>query len=1375
MTHHDEGIPDMATPTNAARAWNPSTPLDEARAWLLEASAGTGKTYQLSTLYVRLVAECKLDVRRILAITFTEAATAELRDRVRLRLRETLDALVAGGGTNDYAKSLIAGGLASSARIRLEIALRDFDQAAISTIHGFAYRTLQELAFESGQDLDLELLADASPILEQIVDDALATVYADADADEVLQLQRAGWTRENLLATATAIGGATAPEIEPANVKLDDERARLREWLQSLADTRELWTNAAGRDSVAQLVADKPHIHGAPSPFKDWPRKCVEWLCRGAPFHQVRHKDHVYLQRIGIEWLSERWKQGPATPPLTSRAWWPLVEALDDFIKRSTAFFGTFTPVAAFASTVRAKYEAELKRRGLLTFDAMLSRLAAAISPDASGAALVREGLRGRYHAVFVDEFQDTDDAQWKVLREAFLTPGKHLFLIGDPKQAIYGFRGADVNVYLHAIGALPDETRRTMVENHRSDPAAVEAMNALWREGSGAFDVSQIDYVKVAPRKPTRLSTPLSGLDVRWVDARICGGVAGARIGRAEVQRCAALAADEAFAWVSNQRSELLPDKPEEASRRPLPGDLAVLVNDHHEAKSVRIELRRRGIPSVAPSKKTVFESQVVAWLTAWLSAVASAGRDREARAAALTPLAGWTPFELAWSLAIAERGSAAMTEAARAGVSLGPDRSWDRWTQRLAAAAERWKRRGFAHTIDVELAALGTWPRVLAHPNGERDATDLRHLIELLHAEERARRLGPASLAEWLSSPRDAAQDALAQRLESDANAVRVETVHVSKGLEYPIVLLPFSWKVRGATNQDYKPLTLRSAAASHDPAADDAAAATAHASRHRLDLHAPYHVARQDALETLAAETRQEELRKLYVGLTRARHHTVAWWGVIGKDHKDTGQSALGRLLMRDPDQNGFQDCNIVFGKEDGSSPTPFERVSAKLDDLCTAADANIAWSPATMPTQPLERWTPPRIDALVTDWPTDRALPAFSGRYGVSSYSSLARGAAAKDIDEKKRATIENASDADVEANPEALEATVAAADGAEENDTEGGAAVGVSAPASVPKHEDPLLLTAGSGTRFGTFVHEVFERVDFPSDAPHDDDACDSLEALLDALGAQHGYARDSRERKQLLAAIPQILRTPLGSRKENPCQLEGLPEDFTLARISRADRLDELPFDLALGAGTNYVRATDPSEGLDALAARPGCVDPDAVYEALTEAGGNPRLKPWLDFQAKRQGEKKALIGSIAGILTGSIDLAFRVGATPDSTRYFVADYKTNRIEGCEPGHFTGPWLDWKMQTSGYLLQSLLYTLALHRHLSVRLPGYRYETHFGGALYLFLRGMNGPNTTRCAETGHALGVHALRWPKEVVTALDAALTPMSERTKKEKR
>jgi exodeoxyribonuclease V beta subunit len=1349
--NQDSGV---AVPTAGgapSKAWDPETSLDEAHAWLLEASAGTGKTFQLGRLFVRLVVERAIEVRKILAITFTNAATAELRDRIRARLRETLDGIDATP-RDAFVEGLVRSVGVDVARIRLELAIRDFDQAAISTIHGFAQRTLTELAFETGQDLDLELLSDDAAIREQLVDDAMATVYAALDADEVTQFQRAGWTRDNLLATAEAVCGPSVPTVLPAGVTMEDQRAALRTWLDARARILEWWSSPEALRHREALLDDKSELQGVRSNHLTGYLQKIELHLTSAKFAEVLFDSQKPQQLLRVRWFQGLWKANSPKGALESRPWWPLITELEAYCRDSETFLSTFAPVATFAHTARAKFQRELARRGQLTFDAMLSRLAEAIGPRASAAVLVRDQLRARYDAAFVDEFQDTDDAQWAVIKEAFHVEGKHLFLIGDPKQAIYGFRGADVNVYLEAARGLGAAARFTMKDNHRSDPAAVEAMNTLWREGSRCFDVKGIDYVSVSAKKPARLidarqparlDSPYPGLRLRWVDARVSGGSEGAPIGANEQRRVAALAAEEVHAWLDGERALLVEGEPgATATRKPRPGDLAVLVNSHNEAESVRVALAKRRIPSVAASKRTVFETSAAMWLASWLRAVASGGRAREARAAALTPIAGWTPRELAWSLEVAERGKQAQQPPTAQGVTRGKDRAWDTWTGRLRAAAERWKRHGFAHTLDRELAELGAWPRLLALPDGERHATDLRHLFELLHAEERARHLGPTSLGEWLATRAAEENDETAQRLESDANAVRVETVHASKGLEYPIVLLPFTWVVRKQDDKEYEPIALRSPSASEGGGQRE---------EFRVDLHPPHSDVRKRVLEAARAEERAEALRKLYVALTRARHHTVAWWGPVGKYHQKTSATALGRLAMRQTPEAGFAPTDDIDFKDAATTTTPWERVVTRLDALMTSSAGRIAWE-AAMPPGALRTWQDEERRAGAPDWPADRAIPAFSGRYGVSSYSSIAKKAAAADVDEKKRG----------EQNAQA------AVTPAPQDDTNN-AAVDGKKPSEVSDVPATLTLEAGRGTRFGSFVHEVFEHLDFPTRAPHADSPHATLEALLESLGARHGYAAGSRERAELVASLPGILHTPLGTTKANR-GLPGLPADFTLAQLERADRLDELDFDLRLGAGTHYQRAAAAPADYEALVARPGCVDPEAIYEALEHASDDARLEPWLKHQRERRREKKALMGSIAGVLTGSIDLAFRVkGDGGAADRYFIADYKTNRIDATTPGHFEGPWLDWEMQKAGYLLQSLFYTVALHRHLRVRLAGYDYETHFGGSLYLFVRGMVGPQTPRCTKSGCALGVHALRWPRDVVVALDAALSPAATR------
>ncbi|MBM4360645.1 MAG: hypothetical protein FJ096_21260, partial [Deltaproteobacteria bacterium] len=816
------------------------------------------------------------------------------------------------------------------------------------------------------------------------------------------------------------------------------------------------------------------------------------------------------------------------------------------------------------------------------------------------------------------------------------------------------------------------------------------------------------------------------------------------------------------------------------EALAQPRPSDLAVLVPSHDDARAVRGALARLGIPSVTAAKALVFSSPAARWLEAWLDAVETAGRDREARAAVVTPLFGWTADDLAWSLAIAERGEEAREEARAGGygniegATATDARDWNAWTERLRRATERWRRHGFARTLDRELDELGVLPRVLAMTAGERHATDLRHLLELLHAEERRRRLGPGALADWMRAEVDEEASEREQRLESDADAVKIETIHVSKGLEYPIVLLPFAWQVKSRKKKAYEPLALRDGEGK------------------LVDFHPPDTQEREDAERVAARELEREQLRLLYVATTRAKHRTIAWWGPVGKDADKTDVTPLGRLALREAERT-FEDTTYPTFKEAGSAanPSPLDVVRARLAALSEASARSITWTIVPRERPKPARWSPPSTNDAPAEWPTSRKAPSFSGYWSVTSYSGLAKGAAATDRDERLRKD-EPSVQAALDGSP------APTATRASEPDDGDGAAADVTKP-TLESCDEFGRLTAGRGTVFGTFVHEVFERLDFAafssdaSTASSDRDASSAeLRRIATETGARQGFGATSREVTDAVARLPGILTTPLGAepsltgttRHGIPTSM--LPTDFTLAHLSKRDRLDELGFDLKLGDGTRSKRPPlrgRPSDR-DKLDARPGCVDPRAVYaalgherDALSDRDGPSGLdrqghhaahglRGWLAYQLARKDAGRALVGSIAGILTGSIDLVFRVPRPEGGHTYFLADYKTNTIDASTAAHYAGPWLDWKMATSGYVLQSLLYTLALHRHLQARLLGYMYDHHVGGALYLFVRGMGGRATPTCRATGHRLGVHAHRWSARTIAALDEALAPL---------
>ncbi len=1304
--------------------WKASEPLPEGVAWLLEASAGTGKTYQIAGLVLRLVAEYGLRIDRILAITFTNAATAELRDRVRKRLSSALVAL--DRGTPDrgdgFVEHLLS--LAQPSReqmtAHLRIALRDFDLAAISTIHGFSQRMLSELAFDSGQDSDLELLSDPTEILEELVDDELARFFHSADTDEVALYQAVGYTRDELLRVARVMCGAVAPEIVPS--RSDDAGAETRSSVQAFravcAPMQAMFADAANREKLQALAAMSPRFKNGNHLSSRRDKVCA-WIAEGAilPAEEATANAIKHLRVAALQSAFEgKLPKGGDKAALRKEPFWPLIEAFDTFVEQATAFWRGFAPLADFAVKVRPRFEDEIQRRRVLTFDTMLSRLAERIEAEGSAVSPVAQRIRERYDAVLVDEFQDTDASQWSVLKAAFLGH-RRLILIGDPKQAIYAFRGADVHVYTEAAKEVAPPHCRTMSVNYRSDQSVLDALNTLWRAGSGAFDDPGFDYVEVTPcddnKRIAGTDAAEPGLELRWVDRRAFKGAEGLPIGSKRTAELARLAAAEAVASLSPATDGTAP-RIDQAS------GLAVLVNSHAQAAAVQRALREVGVPAVAATRNTVFATEAARWLALWLDAVAAGGRDRESRTAVVTPLFGWTADALAWALASADQGG----------------QPWQVWTARLREAAARWPRWGFARVFDREMLDLGVLPRVLAMPDGERHATDLRHLFELVHAEERATRAGPAVLAAWMRAEAEVADQARAQRLESDAQAVRIETVHASKGLEYGHVLLPFTWDARAPTNGSNKgPILLRTEG------------------RTRIDLSPSTSQARQDAIAAAHQETRREDLRKLYVALTRAEHRNVAWYGPMGKNGQTAAATAMGRLLFRAPTATAHDDAALPTFKDDADT---WPDARARLDDLTARSDGTAVWSAVEAIPRPVA-WRSPSAVSTVTpqpaSWPTSRS--SLRGEWRVTSYSGLAaRSAVATPDGVEGNATTEG------ELERDELRA------GRDERPS-------VAAPAAMPvlleiamPRDDRDRLKRGGGTVYGTFVHEVFESLDFPTAQGKDGRA---LRDLVGACAERNGLAAEPLIVDEFIEKLPNLLSTPLdhqGGTLGDPLR-GALPAGFTLAHLEARDRLDELDFNLRLGAGARYTRT------------RPTVIDPTRIRTALAGALDDARALPqeiapvraWLTYHLDRARlEGVQIFEEIAGVLTGSIDLVFR--AHPDAAqraagdtdpRWFVVDYKTNVIETSTPGHFTGPWLGWKMATTGYPLQALLYTVALHRHLQRRMPGYDYERHMGGYLYLFMRGLAGADTPRCPETGRCLGVFAHRWRRETIEAVDAAL------------
>jgi exodeoxyribonuclease V beta subunit len=829
---------------------------------------------------------------------------------------------------------------------------------------------------------------------------------------------------------------------------------------------------------------------------------------------------------------------------------------------------------------VAAREELDLRklRTGVMTYDDLLTRLDEALQQSD---VLVRR-LRDRYRVVLVDEFQDTDPIQWSIFRRAF--GDRTLVLIGDPKQAIYAFRGADVYAYLDA--AEQATTRATLEVNWRSDQALIDAYDTLF--GGAKLGHPGIVYRKVrAPHSAQHAETPLRIRVVHRDEPNVRttpGGFASSVSAREYVAKD--LAADLVRLLSTGHR----------------PGDVAVLVQTNRNAALIRDALDDVDIPAVINGAGSVFGTPPAEQWLRLLEALERPTSDLKARAAALTPFLGWS----------AER------------VAQAGDEGWEDVRRNLHEWARLLRLNGVAALIETITRAEGLPERILAEANGERRLTDLRHVGQLLHAAATAEQLGITALASWLrrriaEADQDTADEDRSRRLESDADAVQVLTVHRSKGLEFPIVYYPFLWE------PGY--IRPREPVAYHDPENGDARTIDVGLDGPDFDRHFEQH----------QVEQRGEDLRLAYVALTRARHQAVIWWA----GSWNSRDSALGRLLFSKDDEGNV----AAAGRStptDAKATERFEALAAEAPG-CIGVERARLGLPATWSGPPTE---PAELSAARFDRRLDH-------RWRRTSFSDITAGA----------------HEARVTSEPEEPERA--------EDEPEGPVRAGPAPPDQTPS----LLAGMPAGSEIGTFVHRVLEATDFA--AP---DVGAELTARVNEL-------QDGPEPDVVVPGLEAAIGTPLG--------LDGL----RLRDLTRADRLDELQFELPLVGGDT------PTSQL-AL---------DAIGAVLAEHG---------DPLAVRLGDP-ALRTSVRGFVTGTIDLVARVGE-----RFAVLDYKTNWLaapgEELTAWHYRPAALQAEMERGHYGLQALLYTVALHRYLRWRLPGYDPERHLAGAHYLFLRGMNGP-------------------------------------------
>ncbi|MFJ4056822.1 exodeoxyribonuclease V subunit beta [Pseudomonas sp. NPDC089743] len=847
---------------------------------LIEASAGTGKTFTISALYLRLILghggehafARELLPPQILVVTFTDAATKELRERIRARLAEAArffrgelpeaDPLL-HQLRDDYPQEHWP-----RCANRLEIAVQWMDEAAVSTIHGWCQRMLREHAFDSGSLFTQSLETDHSDLLGQVMRDYWRR-FCYGMHGAALGWVRSHWGSPDALLPRIRplFGRVRAQQDEQEPQALID--AALLERADQLYQLKAPWAQWAEqlqqicRDAVAAKQVDGRKLQARF--FEPWFDKLRAW----AADEQIVELDlGTGFTRLTPAGMAEAWKIGE--PPDH-----PALHAMHDLPQQLQALASPDARLLEHAAAwVSARFEVEKRRRAEMGFDDMLLRLQHALASEAGErlASLIRE----QFPVALIDEFQDTDPVQYGIFERIYRISENReetgLFMIGDPKQAIYAFRGADIYTYLSARRATAGRLH-SLDTNYRSSEAMVAAVNQVFlqaearEQGRGAFlfregQDNPLPFIEVrAKGRSERLL-----IDGQAIPALQCWQLESEDPVSSTLyrQQLAASCASHIVALLNSaQRGQSGFSKADGELRPCLPSDIAILVRDGHEAQLVRAELAARDVRSVYLSDKdSVFAAQEAHDLLAWLKACAEPDSERLLKAALAS---------LTLDLSLAELDQLNQDE-----------RVWEDWVMRFRRYRDTWQRQGVLPMLRHLLHDFQLPRTLVARSDGERVLTNLLHLAELLQqaaGELDGEQALIRHLAEHLANAGQASEDQIL-RLESDEQLVKVVTIHKSKGLEYPLVYLPF---ICTSKPVDGSRLPL----AWHDSQGQAQLTLTPD----------PTQIALADD-ERLA-----EDLRLLYVALTRAQH--ACWLGVadLKRGNQKSSQlhrSALGYLL-------------------------------------------------------------------------------------------------------------------------------------------------------------------------------------------------------------------------------------------------------------------------------------------------------------------------------------------------------------------------------------------------------------------------------------------------------------------------------------------
>ena len=855
---------------------------------LIEASAGTGKTYTITNLYIRILLgrgiKAPLSVENILVLTFTNAATAELNHRIRKRITEAKRVFSGGSTSDDFLLELKNDSEDLEADCKLLTAASQLmDNASILTIHSFCARVLNELPLETGTLFDQRREPSSDVLLMQAAEDSFRRIILNLSSFEQRLALKIWSSPDTLVKAMKPFIFRTKVVFEPSEQDVSQE---LEEITQTILKVKHLWIESDVAKKISQAGLKK----------NTKPIKRLEAVTRLCEAEDNLEIDHEMWEIYNTESLSAALTKGGTRPEhrifsMIDKVWAGrnLVEQV-----KLNLWHRLLTSMKTLLTELKT-------RANEFSLDDLLTELWKAISQSEELPKL----LVKRWPIALIDEFQDTDDLQYDIFSKIYGSEASScLLFIGDPKQAIYQFRSADIYTYLNAKQAA--KKIHTLSTNWRASKNLIAAINFLFSQKQ-IFGETGIDYVaNNSPDQASKMAVEIDNITFAPFQIRLFEAEKPLTKDAAR-ERCMADTAENVVRLLNAAEDQMatINQKPINA------GQIAILVRDWSDANAARKALSQRGIKSVYVTQESILEQQTTQDLISVMEATLDPSNERLINTALGTKLLNVSAKEID-------------------NLNLYAD-ARQRLYLEFKGYQEIWDTQGVASMIQSLIKTRKIAQIWLHHQNGERELTNLRHLSELLQRQSLATSGGMLLLLNWLKREKVCSEPGLDEdyqmRLETDEDLVKITTIHASKGLEYDIVMLPLA--------------TFKSKQVKSEPALfhqKDSCGYVAH-----LNFQPDERI-----IELAKKEKHEEDMRLLYVAITRARYLVYLGVPVV---HEVT-ETAVGKLLQLETN------AGSIVGSIETKLPKRVFQVSSITDSPVTQryqeADNASLKKPPTMPT-------------------------------------------------------------------------------------------------------------------------------------------------------------------------------------------------------------------------------------------------------------------------------------------------------------------------------------------------------------------------------------------------------------------------------------